>query len=87
MLFSIILLLIGFVGFALASKSILQILFCLELMLLAGTLVFLFASSRFADAPGSLFSLFAICIAGAESAIGLGLVVSLYRLRGSLSLL
>lgn len=37
-----------------------------------------------ADIQGAAFGLLAICSAGAESVVGLGLLVSFYRLRGDL---
>lgn len=55
-------------------------------MLLAVTLLILISSYNFNDNIGQLFSVFVISIAGAESVIGLSILVAYYRLRGNISL-
>jgi NADH-ubiquinone oxidoreductase chain 4L len=55
-------------------------------MLLAITLLVIMSSFSFDDILGQTFSVYIIAIAGAESAIGLGILVAYYRLRGSISL-
>jgi NADH-ubiquinone oxidoreductase chain 4L len=46
----------------------------------------LLSSLRFDDILGQTFSVYIIAIAGAESAIGLGILVAFYRLRGSIAI-
>ena len=55
-------------------------------MLLAVTLLVIISSFSFDDILGQTYSVYIIAIAGAESAIGLGILVAYYRLRGSISL-
>jgi NADH-ubiquinone oxidoreductase chain 4L len=55
-------------------------------MLLAVTLLVIISSFSFDDILGQTYSVYIIAIAGAESAIGLGILVAFYRLRGSISL-
>jgi NADH-ubiquinone oxidoreductase chain 4L len=46
----------------------------------------LISSLGFDDILGQTFSIYIIAIAGAESAIGLGILVAFYRLRGSIAI-
>ena len=55
--------------------NIIYILISLELLLLSISLLFLFYSFLFDDLLGSLFTLFLLPLAGAESALGLTLIV------------
>jgi len=55
-------------------------------MLLAVTLLVLVSSYAFDDIAGQTYGIYIIAIAGAESAIGLGILVAYYRLRGNISL-
>jgi NADH-quinone oxidoreductase subunit K len=71
---------IGFVG-VLLRKNTLVIYMCLELMLLASTLA-LVAFSRFSGTlDGSVFVFFILTIAAAEVAVGLAIIVALFRKR------
>jgi NADH-ubiquinone oxidoreductase chain 4L len=58
----------------------------IEIMLLSITLIILINSISFNDNLGQLFSLFIIALAGAESAIGLSILVVFYKLTGAISL-
>jgi NADH-ubiquinone oxidoreductase chain 4L len=58
----------------------------IEIMLLAVTLIILISSISFNDNLGQLFALFVIALAGAESAIGLSILVVYYKLTGAVSL-
>ncbi|CAO1637788.1 unnamed protein product (mitochondrion) [Jaminaea pallidilutea] len=82
---SILLFLIGILGFVLNRKNIILILISIELMLLATTLLILVSSYSFDDILGQTYSIYIIAIAGAESAIGLGILVCYYRLRGNIN--
>lgn len=83
---SLILFLIGVLGFVLNRKNIILMLISIEIMLLAITLLILVSSSSFDDIFGQGFAIFIISIAGAESAIGLAILVAFYRLRGSIAI-
>lgn len=52
----------------------------IEIMLLAVTLLVLISSFGFDDNAGQAFSIYIISIAGAESVIGLSILVAFYRL-------
>ena len=83
---SVILFLIGILGFVLNRKNIILMLISIEVMLLDVTLLVLVSSYSFDDILGQTYSIYIIAIAGAESAIGLGILVAYYRLRGNISL-
>jgi NADH-ubiquinone oxidoreductase chain 4L len=86
MRFPLILFLIGTLGFVLNKKNIILMLISIEIMLLSITFLILVSSLGFDDILGQTFSVYIIAIAGAESAIGLGLLVAFYRLRGSIAI-
>jgi NADH-ubiquinone oxidoreductase chain 4L len=58
----------------------------IEIMLLSITLIILINSIAYNDNLGQNFSLFIIALAGAESAIGLSILVVFYKLTGAISL-
>ncbi len=77
--FSLILFLIGILGFVLNRKNIILMLISIEIMLLSITFLILINSLNFDDILGQTFAIYIITIAGAESAIGLGILVAFYR--------
>ena len=86
MYLSLILFLIGILGFVLNRKNIILMLISIEIMLLAVTFMILISSLGFEDIIGQVYAIYIITVAGAESAIGLGILVAFYRLRGSISI-
>jgi len=86
MYLSLILFLIGILGFVLNKKNIILKLISIEIMLLAITFLILISSLNFDDIVGQVYAIYIISIAGAESAIGLAILVSYYRLRGSIAI-
>jgi NADH-ubiquinone oxidoreductase chain 4L len=78
--------LIAVLGFVLNKKNIILMLISIEIMLLSITFLILISSLSFDDILGQVFSIYIIAIAGAESAIGLGILVAYYRLRGSIGI-
>ena len=86
MILSLILFLIGVLGFVLNRRNIILMLISIEIMLLAITFLILLGSLSFDDILGQTYAIYIISIAGAESAIGLGILVAFYRLRGSVAI-
>nr|YP_009558607.1 NADH dehydrogenase subunit 4L [Capillidium heterosporum]YP_010417165.1 NADH dehydrogenase subunit 4L [Capillidium rhysosporum]AZZ06708.1 NADH dehydrogenase subunit 4L [Capillidium heterosporum]QWY25712.1 NADH dehydrogenase subunit 4L [Capillidium rhysosporum] len=82
----LLLFLIGIEGFILNNKNLILMLICLEIMLLATTVLVLTFSITFDDLFAHIYALYIIILAGAESAIGLAILVAFYRLRGEISL-
>ncbi len=71
---------IGFAG-VLIRKNTLVIYMCLELMLVASTIA-LVAFSRFnGTMDGNVFVFFILTVAAAEVAVGLAIIVALFRRR------
>lgn len=83
---SLIIFIIGVIGFIINRSNLIIILISIELMLLGATLNFILNGAQFDDITSQTYSVLVISLAGAESAIGLALVVAFYRLRGSISL-
>ena len=77
---------IGVLGFILNRKNIILMLISIELILLAVTLLILLSSQILDDILGQTFSIYIIAVAGAESALGLALLVAFNRTNGSISL-
>lgn len=86
MILSIILFLIGILGFVLNRKNVILMIISIEIMLLGITLLILVNSISFDDILGQTISIYIISTAGAESAIGLAILVAFYRLRGNISM-
>nr|YP_009663709.1 NADH dehydrogenase subunit 4L [Dactylella tenuis]QCW06847.1 NADH dehydrogenase subunit 4L [Dactylella tenuis] len=82
---SLLLFLVGIFGFVLNRKNIILMLISIEIMLLSITYLLLIYSLNFDDIVGQTFAVYIIAIAGAESAIGLGILVAYYRLRGTIA--
>ena len=79
-LLSALLFAIGFIG-VLVRRNTLVIFMCLELMLVATTLA-LVAFSRFnGTMDGNVFVFFILTVAAAEVAVGLAIIVALFRKR------
>jgi NADH-ubiquinone oxidoreductase chain 4L len=78
--------LIGILGFGLNRKTFLSMLISIEIMLLAITLLIVIYSLSFDDIVGQFYAVYIICIAGAESAIGLAISLVFYRLRGTIEI-
>lgn len=76
---------ISVAGIFLNRKNVLILLMCIELMLLAVNMNFV-AFSRFLDVmDGQVFVFFILTVAAAEAAIGLAILVVLFRNRRSIS--
>lgn len=81
---SLLLFLVGILGFIINRKNIILMIISIEIMLLAITLLILISSFNFDDNVGQTFSVYIISIAGAESVVGLSILVAYYRLRGNI---
>ena len=69
---------LGLIG-VLTRRNIVFVLMSLEVMLNAGGLAFIVASSRWGHADGQVMFLMILTMAGAEVAVGLGLIIQMYR--------
>lgn len=71
---------LGAVG-VLIRRNPLVVLLCLELMLNAGNLALIGFARMWGDGDGQIFAVVVMVVAACEVAIGLGLIVALYRRR------
>ncbi len=76
---------IGILGIMFNRKNIINILLSAELMLLGINLNLLTFSVFLDDIFGIFWGIFILTLAGAESAIGLALIVTYYRYRGTIA--
>ena len=76
---------IGICGIILNRKNIIVILMSVELILLSVNINLVAFSSFLGDLTGQIFSLFILTVAAAEAAIGLAILVTYYRNRGSIA--
>jgi len=80
LLLSAILFGIGVVG-VVARKNVLIILMSVELMLNGVNVAFVAAGAYLGDAAGGVFAFMVMTVAAAEAAVGLALLIALYRLK------
>jgi NADH-quinone oxidoreductase subunit K len=78
LVFSLALFLIGVIG-VLVRRNALIVLMSIELMLNAANINFIAFSRTLSDLGGQVFSVFVIVTAAAEVAIGLAIILSLFR--------
>ena len=76
---------IGVFGVFLNRKNIIIILMSVELMLLAVNINMVAFSAYLHDLTGQVFTMFILTVAAAETAIGLAIVVTLFRNRGTIA--
>ena len=76
---------IGAAG-ALARRNLIVILMSIELMLNAVNLALVAFSRQWGDVAGHVFVLMVITVAAAEVAVGLGIVISMFRNRDSVDI-
>jgi NADH-quinone oxidoreductase subunit K len=76
---------IGVFGIFLNRKNMIIILMSIELMLLAVNINFVAFSSFLGDLSGQVFTMFILTVAAAEAAIGLAILVTFFRMKGSIA--
>ncbi|MBK5936213.1 MAG: NADH-quinone oxidoreductase subunit NuoK [Halorhodospira halophila] len=76
---------LGVAGIFLNRKNVILLLMCIELILLAVNINFIGFSAYLEDIAGQIFVFFILTVAAAEAAIGLAIVVVLFRSRGDIN--
>jgi NADH-quinone oxidoreductase subunit K len=79
-LVSMVLFGIGVLGL-IVRKNLVTVLMSLELSLNAVNIAFVGADYHLGLAEGQIFALFIIALAAAEAAVGLGIIIAIFRLR------
>ncbi|HEX8175153.1 MAG TPA: NADH-quinone oxidoreductase subunit NuoK [Pyrinomonadaceae bacterium] len=74
---------IGVVG-VIIKRNVISMFMCIELMLNAVNLTLVAFSSYFRDVTGQLFVFIVMTVAAAEAAVGLGIIIAIFRNRESL---
>ena len=82
---SAVLFALGAFGIFLNRKNVITILMSIELMLLSVNVNLVAFSSFLGDMVGQVFTLFLLTVAAAEAAIGLAILVCLFRNRGTIA--
>jgi NADH-quinone oxidoreductase subunit K len=85
LILSVILFVIGLVG-VIRRKNLLMLFFATEIMLNAANIAFVAISSFIGDLSGQMFAIFIMAIAASEVAVGLGLLILIYKKYGTLDL-
>lgn len=76
---------IGLMG-VLRRRNLLMLFFATEVMLNAVNIAFAAISHYYNDLAGQMFAFFIIAIAASEVAVGLGILIVLYKKHGTLDL-
>ena len=76
---------ISIAGMILNRKNVLILLMCIEMMMLAVNLNFIAFSHYLGDMAGQVFVFFILTVAAAEAAIGLAILVVLFRNRRTIN--
>ena len=84
LLLSAVLFSISIAGIIINRKNVITLLMCIELMLLAVNTNFITFSHFLQDSAGQIFVFFILTVAAAEAAIGLAIIVVLFRNRATI---
>ena len=82
---SAILFVLGALGIFLNRKNIIVILMAIELILLSVNLQLVAFSAFLGDLVGQVFAMFVLTVAAGEAAVGLAILVTYFRSRGTIA--
>ena len=80
LILSFLLFSIGLAGI-LTRRNLIVVVMSIELVLNSVNLNLIAFSYQLSDLTGQIFAIFTICVAAGEAAVGLGILLALYRLR------
>lgn len=86
LILSAILFALGLAGIVVNRKNVITLLMCIELLLLSVNTNFIAFSHYLHDIAGQVFVFFILTVAAAEAAIGLAILVVLFRTRSTLEI-
>jgi NADH-quinone oxidoreductase subunit K len=75
---------VGLIG-VIVRRNMIVVLMCIELMLNAVNINLIAFSHRLASLEGQVFAIFVITVAAGEAAVGLAIIIQLYRLRSTVN--
>ncbi len=85
LILALLLFTIGVIG-ALTRRNAIVVFMCIELMLNSVNLVFVSFSSFLGNLNGQIFVFFIMTVAAAEAAVGLAIIIALYRNKSTINL-
>mgnify|MGYP001614849991 CR=1 FL=1 len=85
LIFSMILFTVGVVG-VLTRRNAIIVLMGIELMLNSANINFIAFSQQLGDLAGQIFSIFTIVVAAGEVAVGLAIIIALYRNKDTINI-
>lgn len=72
---------LGSIGFIFNRNNLIQMIISIEIILLSVSVMTLVLSWQFNDILAEVFGVYIIAVAGAESAIGLAIMIAYFRIR------
>ena len=75
---------VGLIG-VIVRRNMITVLMCIELMLNAVNINLVAFSHRLSNLEGQVFTIFVITIAAGEAAVGLAIIIQLYRLKSTIN--
>ncbi len=75
---------VGLVG-VIIRRNMITVLMCIELMMNAVNLNLVAFSHRLASLQGQIFTIFVITVAAGEAAVGLAIIIQMYRLKSTIN--
>ena len=75
---------VGLVG-VIIRRNMITVLMCIELMLNAVNINLIAFSHHLGSLEGQVFTIFVITVAAGEAAVGLAIIIQLYRLRSTVN--
>lgn len=82
-IFSNLLFAISCVGLIVQRQNIIAILMCIELMLLAVSTLWITFGHAYGQIDGQIMVFFILAVAAAETAVGLAIIIAMYRMHSS----
>lgn len=86
MIISYIIFIIALMGFIFNRRNVIILFIAIEVMLVGCTLNIILSCANFDDVLGLIWTIVILIIAGAESAIGLSILVLYYRIKGNINI-
>ena len=75
---------VGLIGVVI-RRNMITVLMCIELMMNAVNINLIAFSHRLASLEGQVFTIFVITVAAGEAAVGLAIIIQLYRLKSTIN--
>jgi NADH-quinone oxidoreductase subunit K len=75
---------VGLIG-VVVRRNMITVLMCIELMLNAVNINLVAFSQHLSSLEGQIFTIFIVTVAAGEAAVGLAIIIQLYRLRSTIN--